>query len=97
MYDDDLKINKNSTRYRVRDAKNSITNYFANDTKYSGYKLTDSPLLPHVYVSESGQHWFRQWLVAYSAPSHYLNQCWNTKLFIDENASENIVYEMAAI
>ena len=22
------------------------------------------------------QHWFRQWLVACSAPSHYLNQCW---------------------
>ena len=22
------------------------------------------------------QHWFRQWLVAWSAPSHYLNQCW---------------------
>ena len=24
---------------------------------------------------ESGQHWFRLWLAAYSAPSHYLNQC----------------------
>ena len=23
------------------------------------------------------QHWFRYWLVAWSAPSHYLNQCWN--------------------
>ena len=23
-----------------------------------------------------GQHWFKEWLVAYSAPSHYLNQCW---------------------
>ena len=22
-------------------------------------------------------HWFRQWLVAWSAPSHYLNQCWH--------------------
>ena len=22
-------------------------------------------------------HWFRQWLVAWSAPSHYLNQWWN--------------------
>ena len=22
-------------------------------------------------------HWFRQWLVAWSAPSHYLNQCSN--------------------
>ena len=32
--------------------------------------------MPHIFFSESGQHWFRQWLVAYSAPSHYLNQCW---------------------
>ena len=23
-------------------------------------------------------YWFRWWLVAWSAPSHYLNQCWNT-------------------
>ena len=52
--------------------------------------------------------------VAYSAPSHYLHQCWNivnwtirnkilwnfnqnTKLFIHENAFENIVCQMAAI
>ena len=26
---------------------------------------------------ETNHHWFRQWLVAWSAPSHYLNQCWN--------------------
>ena len=24
-----------------------------------------------------GRHWFRQWLVAWSAPSHYLKQWWN--------------------
>ena len=28
----------------------------------------------HWYTS---YHWFRQWLVAWSIPSHYLNQCWN--------------------
>ena len=76
--------------------------------------LTHLPQVPHICFIESGQHWFRQWLVAYSAPSHYLNQCWvivnwtlrnrlqwnfnqNTKLFIHENASENIVCEMATI
>ena len=56
------------------------------------------------------QHWFRKWLVAYSVPSHYLNHCffnwtirnkrqWNfnkKKRFFHENASENIVCEMAA-
>ena len=31
----------------------------------------------HICVSESGQHWFRWWLLAYSVPSHYLNQCWS--------------------
>ena len=41
-----------------------------------GSDLTHVPLVPHICVSESGQHWFRQWLVTYSAPSHYLNQCW---------------------
>ena len=38
--------------------------------------LTHFPLVPHIYVSESGEYWFRKWLVAYSAPGHYLNQCW---------------------
>ena len=55
-----------------------------------------------------------KWLVAWSAPSHYLNQCWNifnwtignklqwnsnrnSNIFIQENAFENVVSEMAAI
>ena len=25
----------------------------------------------------TNHHWFREWLVAWSAPSHYLNQSWN--------------------
>ena len=25
----------------------------------------------------TNHHWFRQWLVAWSASSHYLNQCWD--------------------
>ena len=29
--------------------------------------------MPHICVSKSSQHW----LVAYAAPSHYLNQCWS--------------------
>ena len=76
--------------------------------------FTHLPLVSHICVSELGQHWFKWWLVAYSAPSHYLSQCWvivdwtlrnklqwnfnqNTKRFIHENASENIVCEMVAI
>ena len=37
---------------------------------------THLPLSLHICVSEWGQHWFRWCLVTYSAPSHYLNQCW---------------------
>ena len=33
------------------------------------------PLVSHICVSESGQYCFRLWLVVFSAPSHYLNQC----------------------
>ena len=36
-------------------------------------KVISSPLVPHICVSESGQHWFRWWLVAYSGPSHCSN------------------------
>ena len=60
------------------------------------------------------QHWFRQWLVAWTAPSHYLNQCWNIvnwtpinklqwnfdwnfNIFIQGNAFESTMCEMAAM
>ena len=49
------------------------------------YGLTDSGRVTHIYVIELGHHWFMQWLVAYSAPSHYLNQLeivdqWSTRI-----------------
>ena len=39
---------------------------------------TPSPTskVPIICASASGKHWFRWYFVAYSAPSHYLNQCW---------------------
>ena len=30
----------------------------------------------HTCVSNVGLHWFRKWLLACSAPSHFLKQCW---------------------
>ena len=39
--------------------------------------LNQFPLVLHICVSELGQRWFRQWLVAYTAPSHCLNQLCN--------------------
>ena len=61
----------------------------------------------------TSHHWFKSWLVAWTAPSHYLNQCWNivnwtlrnkrqwnfnrnSYVFIQENAFENVVCEMAS-
>ena len=35
-------------------------------------ELTHLPPVFHICITELGQHWFRWWLVAYSAPSHYL-------------------------
>ena len=32
-----------------------------------GRNLPTLPLVPHICISESDQHWFRWWLVAYSA------------------------------
>ena len=63
---------------------------------------------------QTNDHWFTQWLVAWLAPSHYVNQCWfivnwnlrnklkwnsnrNSKVFIQENTFENVVWKMAAI
>ena len=43
---------------------------------YGDKCLTHLPLVPHICVNELGHHWFRQWLVACSVPSHCLNQCW---------------------
>ena len=41
-------------------------------TKALLYQAWLIPPVPHIL----GRHWFRYWLVAYSAPSRYLNQCW---------------------
>ena len=41
------------------------------------YSFNSSPpIMPHICVGESGPHWFQWRHVAYSAPSHYLNQSW---------------------
>ena len=43
-------------------------------------------------------HWFRLWLVAWSAPSHYLTQCWIiVNLTPRKKAFENVIYSMLVI
>ena len=46
--------------------------------QHTYFLLTHLSLIPHTCVRESGQHWFRLWLVAYPPLSHYVNQ----RLFI---------------
>ena len=57
-------------------------------------KLTHLNIVPHICVSESGRYWLRLWLVAYSAPSHYLNQCcgivdWTLRNKLQWNYNQN--------
>ena len=76
--------------------------------------LTHWGRLTQTSGSKLGHHWFTPWLVAYSAPSHYLNQWWkfvnsnltnniqwnhmrNSNIFVQENAFQNVVCEMAAM
>ena len=60
--------------------------------------------MSHICVGELGYHWFRQWLVAFSAPSHYLNWCWlifnstlRNKLQGNFNRHSNIFFEKKCI
>ena len=41
------------------------------------FSLTYRGRETHICVSKLGHHWFRYALVTSSAPSHYMNQCWN--------------------
>ena len=49
-------------------------------------------MLTHICVGELGQHWFRQWLVACSAPSHNLNQCCRSYCHLDRLAKRPLVF-----
>ena len=53
--------------------------------------LTHLTLVPHICVRELGQHWLRQWLVACSAPSHCLNQCWLIVNWTPGNKFPNLI------
>ena len=51
--------------------------------------------MPHICVNAPDQHWFRLWLVACSASSHYLNQPWlivnwTLRNRLDWNFNQNI-------
>ena len=43
----------------------------------SKFRLIHWGRVMHICVSKLNQHWFTQWLVAWSAQRHYLNQYWD--------------------
>ena len=47
------------------------------DCTFLTWILTHWGRVKHICISNLGYHWFRLWLVACSAPSHYLNRCWH--------------------
>ena len=55
--------------------KTRLYDYLAQPKSHKNM-LTHFPIARHICVGELGQHWFRLWLAACSAPSHYLKQCW---------------------
>ena len=55
-------------------AQKDIVKMIHEKTQQMSWALTHFPHVPHICVNELDQHCFKQWLVAYSAPSHYLNQ-----------------------
>ena len=75
------------------------------------YGLTQLGRATHIWVSKLSHHWFRKWLVACSAPNHYLNQCWlivdltpgtnssesKYNKFYTRNGWENVVCKIATI
>ena len=61
-------------KFFLNTSKNS--NQVSNLTMLS--VVTGPPHCTQLYMRQiTNHHWFRRWLVAWSAPSHYLNQCWN--------------------
>ena len=48
-------------------------NYLWNGSQFINSLSPSDAYMPHL----TNHHWFRWWLVAWSVPSHYLNQCWN--------------------
>ena len=53
--------------------------------------------MTHLCLSKLYHHWFRQWLVAWSVPSHYLNQCWSIVNWTLRNKLQSNINQMSCI
>ena len=69
----------------------TITWYISDNNGYispGSSVLTPWGRVVHLFISELGHHWIRQWLVTCSAPSHYLNEYWHNVNCTLRNISE---------
>ena len=82
-----IKLNLQKTNFIDKIISNQIALsliIFLHSKKGAG-RFTHLLLMLHIWVSKMGQHWFRYWLVACLAPSHYLNRCWLIVNWTHEN------------
>ena len=64
--------------FQIMDVSMSYLNLFHQNLIKNKKKFVNSLRPNDAYMRQyTNNHWFRQWLVAWPAPSHYLNQCWN--------------------
>ena len=60
--------------------------YFRCNCQFSDTQIVNLLRLSDAYMGQStNHHWFRQWLVTWLAPSHYLNPCWNIVIWTLRN------------
>ena len=69
------------TRSKFGTVQNGVNNSILNelhlcDTPVFVRALTHWGRVTHICASKPYHHWVRHWLVAWTAPSHYLNECW---------------------
>ena len=58
------------------------------------YWITYWGRVTHIFVSKLYHHWFRYWLVSYTAPNHYLNQCWDIVSWTTGTNCSDIIIEI---
>ena len=53
-----------------------------------------APSAAYMCVGELDHHWFRKWLVAWTAPSHYPKQCWHIAITPQWTYFSEILFEI---
>ena len=77
------KFKASSRNIPVRCCRCPVATNYTDINGHHVASLTHCDLVMPYGLNDPGHHWFRQWLVARLAPSHYLN-CWTSaRLFVN--------------